>query len=259
MLWQRISQHASRPRHDSASGRITGAPVGRPLHSLAMADFIFMLTRSDQTVSDCLETIDAIGNVGVAHIGFKDVGVDMDTLYELNTRIKQAGATSYMEVVSTDSSSALRSARAATEIGVDRLLGGVDVAETLEIIGDSPIEYLPFAGIPRGHPTVLGGSPDRIASDCRKFTELGCAGVDLLAWRATEADPEDLIRAARSATDGKLVIAGSIDSPKRIRALIAAGADAFTIGTAVFDGSFSPDKGSINARLRDVLAACEAA
>lgn len=226
------------------------------MHSIAMTDFIFMLTRSDQTVSDCLETIDAIGNLGVTHIGFKDVGVDMDTLYELNARIKQAGATSYMEVVSTDKSSALRSARAATEIGVDQLLGGVDVADILEIIGDSPIDYLPFAGDPRGHPTVLGGSPDRIAADCKRFSEMGCAGVDLLAWRTTQADPLALIRAARKGTTGRLVIAGSIDSPKRIRALIEAGADAFTIGTAVFDGSFSPDKGSITARLRDVLAAC---
>jgi len=130
-----------------------------------MADFIFMLTRSDQTVSDCLETIDAIGNVGVRHIGFKDVGVDMDTLYELNARIQDTGATSYMEVVSTDEASALRSAKAATEIGVHRLLGGTAVAPTLEIVRDTSIEYLPFAGVPRGHPTVLGGTPEIIAAD----------------------------------------------------------------------------------------------
>ena len=37
----------------------------------------------------------------------------------------------------------------------------------------------------------------------------------------------------------------------------ATGADAFTIGTAVFDGSYSPTKGSILSQLRDVLADCE--
>lgn len=214
-----------------------------------------MLTRSDQTISDCLETIDAIGSVGVTHIGFKDVGVDMDTLYELNARIHDAGATSYMEVVSTDEASALRSARAATEIGVDKLLGGTAVTPTLEIVKDTAIDYLPFAGIPRGHPTVLGGTPELIAADCARFADLGCAGVDLLAWRATEADPVELIHAARAETSGSLVIAGSIDSPKRIQALVDAGADAFTIGTAIFDGSFSKDKGSVTARLRDVLDA----
>ena len=48
-------------------------------------------------------------------------------------------------------------------------------------------------------------------------------------------------------------------SAERIRAVEAAGADAFTIGTAVFNGSYSPTKGSILSQLRDVLADCEMA
>ena len=36
-------------------------------------DFIFMLTRDDRTVGDCLELIDLIRPVGLKHIGFKDV------------------------------------------------------------------------------------------------------------------------------------------------------------------------------------------
>ena len=50
--------------------------------------------------------------------------------------------------------------------------------------------------------------------------------------------------------------AGSVNSPERIRALQAAGADAFTIGSAAFDGSFSPRKGLLASQLRDILAAC---
>ena len=41
-----------------------------------------------------------------------------------------------------------------------------------------------------------------------------------------------------------------------IRALAAAGVDAFTIGSSAFNGSFSPDKGSLLSQLRDILAAC---
>src|SRR5690606_32600670 len=103
--------------------------------------------------------------------------------------------------------------------------------------------YLPFPGYPIGHPTALGGRPGDIEQDCRRFAALGCAGVDLLAYRATEADPLELVKAARKATLGRLVVAGSIDRPQRIRALAGAGANAFTIGTAAFDGSFSPRKG----------------
>jgi hypothetical protein len=54
-----------------------------------------------------------------------------------------------------------------------------------------------------------------------------------------------------------LIVAGAVASADRIKAIKQAGADAFTIGTAVFDGSYSPTKGSILSQLRDVLADCE--
>lgn len=220
-------------------------------------DFIFMLTRHDQTVKDCLEVLESIESVALTHMGFKDVGVDVATLKELNRRIKQRGATSYMEVVSTSPEACLRSARAAVEIGVDRLLGGTDVTQVMKILEGTGIGYYPFPGIPIGHPTRLGGTRELVSQHCRNYLEAGCAGVDLLAYRATEADPIDLVRAARDALpDAGLIVAGSVDSPDRIRALAEAGADAFTIGSAVFDGSFSPNKGAITSQLRDVLDAC---
>jgi putative N-acetylmannosamine-6-phosphate epimerase len=78
-----------------------------------------------------------------------------------------------------------------------------------------------------------------------------------LAYRATEAAPLDLVRAARRALgDGTLIVAGSVDQPATIAALADAGADAFTIGSAVFNGAFSPRKGALLSQLRDVLAAC---
>ena len=221
-----------------------------------MIDFIFMLTRRDQTVIDCLETFEDVRSTGVAHVGFKDVGVPMETLKALNAQIKASGATSYMEVVSETREDCVRAARNAVEIGVDRLLGGSEVKSILDILAGTKIEYLPFPGRPEGHPTRLGGSPDNVESDCRQFAEMGCAGVDLLAYRATEADPLDLVRAARRAMDGYLVVAGSIDSPERIRVVAEAGADGFTIGTAALEGAFSPRKGALKSQLSDILAAC---
>ncbi len=222
-----------------------------------MIDFIFMLTRQDQTVIDCLETFKEVRSAGVGHVGFKDIGVPMETLKELNKAIKATGATSYMEVVSETAKDCMRSARNAVEIGVDRLLGGTDAGPILAILAGTNIVYLPFPGRPEGHPTRLGGFPDDVENDCRRFAEVGCAGADLLAYRATEADPLDLVRAARKGMDGYLVVAGSIDSPERIRAVAEAGADGFTIGTAALEGAFSPRKGSLKSQLSDVLAACK--
>ena len=34
-------------------------------------DFVFMLTRSDHTISDCFEVLDDIRPLGLAHIGSK--------------------------------------------------------------------------------------------------------------------------------------------------------------------------------------------
>ncbi len=218
-------------------------------------DFIFMFTRADQTVEDCLEVFETVARAGVKHMGFKDVGVDFDTLVELNRRIKDAGAVSYLEVVSATPEACLASARAARDIGVDCVMGGTEAKEILEILDGSGINYLPFPGRPVGHPTALGGLPGDVEEDCRKFESLGCAGVDLLAYRATEADPLELVKAARRATKGTLVVAGSVDSPERIRLLAEAGANAFTIGSAAFDGFFSPRKGGLASQLEDILEA----
>jgi len=217
-----------------------------------------MLTRGDKTVSDGMLVIDAIAECGVKHIGFKDVGVDKKTLISLTNRISDIGATSYIEVVSTTTDDIRTSLETAAELGVDRVLGGQDVEFALDILKDCGAEYYPFPGKPEGHPTKLGGSPEDIAEDCRRMMAAGCAGVDLLAYRATDCDPLDMVRAAKnSMIGGYLIVAGSVDSPERIRALADAGADAFTIGTAVFDGSFSPNKGAIQSQCRDVLSVCQ--
>ena len=223
-------------------------------------DFIFMLTRQDRTITDCLEVLDLILPLKLRHIGFKDVGVDKKTLFTLAERIRKSGAISYMEVVSTSPADALNSARVAVELGIDRLLGGTDVEGIKSIINGGKTEYYPFCGFPTGHPTKLGGRPDQIEAHCRKFIEQGCAGTDLLAYRATSADPIELVKAARRGLgkDGRLIVAGSVSTAQQIAALQKAGAEAFTIGSAVFDGSYAKDKGSILSQLAQIQADCAA-
>ena len=43
-------------------------------------DFIFMLTRNDRTVEDAACLVDQVCDLGVTHIGFKDVGVPLATM-----------------------------------------------------------------------------------------------------------------------------------------------------------------------------------
>ena len=218
-------------------------------------DFIFMLTRNDRTVVDCLEVLESIAPLGLKHIGFKDVGVPTKTLKALTTAIKEMGATSYLEVVSETPEACLNSARVGGELGIDCLLGGTAAVDILSILKGTQTLYYPFPGRPSGHPTKLGGTPADIEADCRKFLDAGCAGVDLLAYRATDADPLELVKAARRGLGtNRLIVAGSIASRNRIRDIAEAGADAFTIGSAVLDGSYNNTKGLLQSQISNVLA-----
>ncbi|MCC4908896.1 hypothetical protein [Microbacterium sp. cx-59] len=216
-----------------------------------------MLTRDDQTVIDCLDVVDSIASVHLEHIGFKDVGVPLDTLRELHSRIKAQGATSYLEVVSTTKEDALASARMAVELGVDVLLGGTWADDILPILEGTGIAYLPFPGTPIGHPTVLYGDDAEIERHTAAYSAAGCAGVDLLAYRAADADPVDLVRAARRGTAGTVVVAGSIRNVAQIEEIREAGADAFTVGAAAMTGDFAPRSGSLVAQLRAILEAAK--
>lgn len=211
-------------------------------------DFVFMLTRADRTVTNALAVLDDCRDLGICHIGFKDVGIEPAAASELHRRIKDLGAMSYLEVVSTTAEACLQSARVARELGVDYLLGGTQVDEILAILRGTSTKYLPFPGQPFDHPTKLRGSASDIAADCARYEAAGAAGVDLLAYRSVDADPIELVRAARRACKGKVLVAGGVSTTSQIRALADAGADAFTVGSAVFDGSLS---------LKDVVLAAQ--
>ena len=179
-----------------------------------------MLTRSDETIVDCLDVWDAIERVGLRHAGFKDIGVDTSTLVELNRRMQASGVTTYLEVVSTSVEACLQScARSRGDRRRPSHGRNTQSTKRCESSRDSAIQYLPFAGLPTGHPTQLGGDADLVERQCKDFEDRGCAGVDLLAYRATEADPLDLVRAARRGTSGYLVVAGSVSTATQIEDL----------------------------------------
>ena len=181
------------------------------------------------------------------HIGFKDVGVPPHGVARAGRRDPRAGRDDvHGGRVSTSAEACLNSARVAREIGVERLLGGTQVDEVLAIIAGSATTYHPFPGKPVGHPTKLGGSPADVEADCRRFAGEGLRG------RRPARVPRDRSRsdssscsAARRGTPGYLLVAGSVATPAQIRALQDAGADAFTVGSAAFDGSFLPSHGLV--------------
>src|SRR5262245_35944348 len=124
-----------------------------------------MLTRHDRTVEDAAELVDAVCDLGVTHIGFKDVGVAEATMREIVAKIRERGGTTYLEVVSTTAESIARSLATARALGVDCVLGGTDLDAARGVLGDLRV-YYPFPGRPVGHPTRLEGSPALVAEHC---------------------------------------------------------------------------------------------
>jgi len=209
-------------------------------------DFIFMLTNQDRTVADAAERLKDVLAAGIMHVGFKDIGLPFDELLLIASAIKAAGATLYLEVVSLDEESERRSAQAAVDLGVDILMGGTRPNVVLPVIAGKNIRYYPFPGKIVGHPSKLEGTIETIMDSARQLTAIeGVSGLDLLAYRF-DGDVEALITRVCEDIGKPVVVAGSIDSPQRMAAVVRSGAAGFTIGTAAFNGAFS---GSTNLRL----------
>lgn len=218
-------------------------------------DFIFMLTRNDRTVADAAIHVETALSCGIRHIGFKDIGLPLADMSALTRRIQQAGASAYIEVVSLDRDSELRSVRAAIDLGVDYLLGGTHVDEVLPLLEGTGIRYYPFPGRIAGHPSVLEGTQAAIvASAVSLARHPGVSGLDLLAYRSS-GDVPALIRAVCKAVAKPVIVAGSIDSPAQIALIHQAGAAGFTIGTAALDGRFPASATDLAAQLAAISQA----
>jgi methylglyoxal synthase len=217
-------------------------------------DFIFMLTANDRTVPDARARLSDVLAGGARHIGFKDVGLPFEELKELAREIRAAGGRAYLEVVSLDEESELRSAKAAIDLEVDCLLGGTRAVQVAPLLRHHPIRYYPFPGDIVGHPSVLAGTMEEIAESARRLTDLETVhGVDLLAYRF-DGDVPALMKAVCQATDKPVIMAGSIDQEERIVAAAEAGASGFTVGTAALDEVFPASSEGLVAQVQAIMA-----
>jgi hypothetical protein len=198
-----------------------------------------MLTRDDRTIDDAREVYASVAGTGISHVGCKDLGLPRDELAALMKDIRANGHTSYLEVVSETEEATLESARVASEIGPDYLIGGTLIEPVQEIIAGTGVRFFPYVGKVVGHPCLLRGTIDEVVGDARRAEELGVDGINLLAYRY-DGDVDALVEAVVGATSLPVIAAGSIDSEAQIRALADRGVWAFTIGTAALDGKLVP-------------------
>lgn len=221
-----------------------------------LSEFIFMLTRDDETIADAREIYTSIAGSGVEHFGCKDIGLPHDELAALIGEIRADGHTSYLEVVSETPEATLQSARVAAEIRPDYLIGGTLIEPVQEIIEGSGIRFFPYVGQIIDHPCLLRGTIDEIVADAREAERLGVEGINLLAYRY-DGDVDALVEAVVQAIGIPVIAAGSVDSTERIAALSERDVWAFTVGTAALDGVFVPGE-PLGAQIAAILDATKA-
>lgn len=210
-----------------------------------------MLTYNDMTVKNALKIYEEIRNTGVKLVGFKDIGLPLDQLKKLVKMIRDDGRNIFLEVVSESEEASIKSAKTAVELGVDYLIGGTYIKETLPIIHETEIRFFPYIGKIVDHPCLLRGSIEEIVEDAKRVEKLGVPGINLLAYRY-DGDVEKLVKSVQKAVKIPLIVAGSINSYERVRKMKELDIWAFTIGGAIFDRKFVP-QGSNSENIEAVL------
>tara|TARA_R110001583_G_scaffold99787_1_gene245272 strand:+ start:3788 stop:4465 length:678 start_codon:yes stop_codon:yes gene_type:complete len=217
-------------------------------------DFIFMLTKDDQTISDAREYVKEIVSGGVKHIGFKDIGLPINELKLLAQDLRKEGVKVYLEVVSLDAESEKQSAEVAMQLNVDFLLGGTRPEIIAPIVKDHDLKYYPFVGKIEDHPSILTGTITEIADHAQQITSIdGVDGLDLLAYRFTGKDVPLLIHEVCEKSTKPVIVAGSIDSKDRIEVVKTTGASGFTVGTAAFDMKFPSNQTGLSGQIQSIL------
>ena len=206
-----------------------------------MVNFIFMLTHNDVTVQNAIKVFSMIQDTEVTCVGFKDKGLTFRDMQALVALMRKEGRTIFLEVVSENKEDAMQSAKNAIALDIDYLIGGTYVEETLQLLKEK-VKYMPYIGRVVGHPCLLRGKLEEIVADAKKVENLGVAGINLLAYRY-DGDSHKLIKSVKNAVHIPIIAAGNINSFQRIRKVMELGVWGFTIGGAIFERKFAPEKG----------------
>lgn len=215
-------------------------------------DFIFMLTHNDRTVDNAAVYAQEAISAGVSCIGFKDIGISFQDMQTLVQILQKSQVTSYLEVVSLDAKSELKSAEIALQLKVDYLLGGTRPQLVAPLVQAHPVQYFPFVGTIHGHPSRLSGTIQEITAQARQISSMeGVDGLDLLAYRFN-GDVPRLIQKVNQASPKPIIVAGSIHNASRIETVIKAGVQGFTIGTAAFENRFNAQQKGLKAQMETI-------
>ncbi len=198
---------------------------------------IVMLTHNDRTVKDAIEVFESAKNSKAELWGFKEVGLPIDKMKDLVSRMKKAGKTTFIEVVEYTEEECLAGAKIGIESGFDVLMGTMYFDSVRDIAKEAGMKYMPFVGQIHDRPSILEGSIEEMVKEAKSLIEKGVDGFDLLAYRYT-GDPEQLAAEFVEKVPAPVCLAGSISNYQRLDKMKEIKPWTFTIGSAFFDNKF---------------------
>lgn len=208
-----------------------------------MVEFIFMLTHHDVTVPNALEVFEEVKDTGLKFVGCKDVGLPLDKLKELFSKMKKAGMVTFLEVVTYSDEEHFRGVDTAVAVQADYLIGGMPwfFERTRQYLKEkkAEVKYFPYIGKIEDHPCILKGSVKEIIENGLEFEKKGVEGINLLLYRYV-GDHNELLRQVVEKLHVPIIVAGSVDSFEKIDKLKEGDKClwAFTIGGAIFEKKF---------------------
>lgn len=209
---------------------------------MSMLDkIIIMLTHNDKTVPDAIEVFEENKDLPIQYWGFKDVGMEPVNMKVLCSKMRAAGKTSFLEVVSYTEEECMRGAKLAAECGFDYLLGTLYYDSVAEYVREQGLKYLPFAGKVSQSPSILEGTPQEMLAQEADFAEKGVFGTDLLGYRYVDGDPTALSSEYIKKAKKPVVLAGSIGTEERMKLVKEMDPWCFTMGRALFTKNFVKD------------------
>jgi len=216
-----------------------------------------MLTHHDVTVPNALEVFEEVKDTGLKFIGCKDVGLPLDKLKELFSKMKKADMVTFLEVVTYSEEEHFRGVDTAITVQADYLIGGMPwfFERTQRYLKEkrAKVKYFPYIGKIEGHPCILKGSVDEIIENGLEFERKGVEGINLLLYRYL-GDQNELLNRVVEELHVPIIVAGSVNSFERIDKLKEKDKCiwAFTIGGAIFEKKFV-EGGEIRDQIISVL------
>jgi hypothetical protein len=215
-----------------------------------MSELIVMLTHNDVTVKNAIEVFEECKNTQAKFWGFKEEGLPLNDMKKLCRMMKDAGKTTFLEVVAYTEKECLEGAQKAVACGFEILMGTMFSDSVNDFAKGHGIKYMPFVGKIEDRPSVLKGTIEDIIEEGNALKEEGVFGIDLLGYRFV-GDAVMLNQRAVAEIDLPVCLAGSVSGYQRLDEVKAANPWAFTIGGAFFENKFG---GTIAEQIDKVLA-----